>query len=144
MYFVFAGELDVVDASAREIVATFRKGSYLGENALIDGEEVRTFCVKSRGWSDVLALAVAEIDRYMSDFPRLAASVRITAKVRWARLEAAINAHKVLRRARNRASVPGRGVRIVTCMYTTQSCCFKALCKQVREYYRYLHLALVS
>ena len=104
---MFAGELDVVDATAREVVATFRKGSYLGENALVEGEELRTFCVMSRGWSDVLALAVADIERYMSDFPQLAASVRLTAKIRWARLEAAINAHKVLRRARYRANVPG-------------------------------------
>ena len=50
IFFIFAGELDLVDSEEREVVATFRRGSFVGENALIEGQQRRTFSAKSRGW----------------------------------------------------------------------------------------------
>ena len=118
--FVFAGEVDIVDWDAREVVATFRKGSFLGENSLIEGEEMWPFAVKSRAWSNILSLPVAAIENVTCDFPHLCASARITAKVRWSRLETAINAHKVLRRARQRSNVTGKKVLRVIARYAEQ------------------------
>ena len=120
LFFVFNGELDIVDPEAREVIATIRRGSFVGEDALLEGWERRTFSVKSRGWSDALALSVEALDYQMRDFPQMAASIRIAAKVRWGRLEAAINTHKVLRRGRQRGPVNGKKLLRVIARYGEQ------------------------
>lgn len=78
------------------------------------------FAVKSRAWSNILSLPVSAIENMTCDFPHLCASARITAKVRWSRLETAINTHKVLRRARQRSNITGKKVLRVIARYAEQ------------------------
>jgi CRP-like cAMP-binding protein len=131
IYIVYAGELDIVDAMEHESIATFRRGSYFGENALVEGSERRTFSVRSRGWSDVCCLKVSDIKCIVNDFPELAKSIAFTAKVRFARLEVAINSHKVLRRAKARsqgsANVSGKKLLVVIAMFAEQELGMKKL-----------------
>jgi len=81
VYFVINGEVDLVDPKTREIVATFRKGSFFGENCLVTGEEVRPFTVRARSWSDICSLSKMDLDICLIDFPDAASVIRITAQV---------------------------------------------------------------
>ena len=120
IFFVFNGEVDVVDPDAREVMVTFRKGGFFGENSLLKDEEQHPFAVKSRGWSEIVALDISDFDSNMADFPQLSSRIRATARVRWRRLEIAINAHKVLRRARQRSSVTGKKLLRIVVRYAEQ------------------------
>ena len=126
IFFVFSGELDIVDAHEREVIATIKKGSFVGEDSLLEDRERRTFSVRSRGWSDALSLSVESFEYQTRDFPVLTANVRITARVRYERLEAAINSHKVLRRARHRGPVNGKKLLRVIARYGDQELGAKA------------------
>jgi CRP-like cAMP-binding protein len=126
LFFVFSGELDIVDPNEREVIATIKKGSFIGEDALLEDQERRTFSVRSRGWSHTLSLSVESLDYHMRDSPVLASNVRITARVRFGRLETAINSHKVLRRARHRGPVNGKKLLRVIARYGEQELGAKA------------------
>ncbi len=129
IYVVYAGELDIVDVMEHESISTFRRGTYFGENALVEGSERRTFSVRSRGWSDVCCLKVSDIKCIVKDFPELAKCIACTAKVRFARLEVAINSHKVLRRAKARSQgfVSGKKLLTVIAMFAEQELGMKRL-----------------
>jgi CRP-like cAMP-binding protein len=102
VYVIVAGEVDLVDPDTREVFATFRKGNYFGENALLPDEERRPFAARARTWCDIFALRVKDMDIVLHDYATISSSVRLTARLRWARLIKAFEAHRVLMMARER------------------------------------------
>jgi CRP-like cAMP-binding protein len=101
-YIVVTGEVDLIDPETREVFATFRQGNYFGENALLPDEERRPFTVRARSWCDILAMRVKDLEVVLHDFPSILSSIRLTARLRWARLLKAYEAHRVLVLARQR------------------------------------------
>jgi CRP-like cAMP-binding protein len=102
VYIIVAGEVDLVDPDTREVFATLRKGNYFGENALLPDEERRPFAARARTWCDIFALRVKDLEMVLHDYPAIYSSVRLTARIRWARLIKAFEAHSVLMMARER------------------------------------------
>ena len=102
LLFLESGTLQLVDAETSSHFATFRPGSQLGDNCLLDGQEAHAFSAVSESWSVVHRLARADVEEALEDRPALLHSVRLAAQLRWTRLKQAVEAHRALRCARNR------------------------------------------
>ena len=70
------GQVRLVDPEAKELIGLFSQGSFIGENALLPGEERQIFTVRSHGWSDVCSLMVSDLEWHLQDFPQLLSSIR--------------------------------------------------------------------
>eukprot|EP00960_Hanusia_phi_P075676 768455-Hanusia_phi.AAC.5 len=98
IFFIVDGEIDIIEPETREIASTFRKGNYLGENCLLNGQERFPFSARARKWSDILKVSHEDLKTILFHFPNILSEMQMVAKIRWSR---------TLSRARSRGAVTG-------------------------------------
>jgi CRP-like cAMP-binding protein len=96
-----SGAFILIDAETSSHFATFRSGNFFGENCLLDGQETHVFSAVAESWCLIYRLGRRDFEDVLEDHAGHLQSIRLMAQLRWTRLKQAVEAHRILRCARN-------------------------------------------
>jgi hypothetical protein len=96
-----SGAFILIDAETSSHFATFRSGNFFGENCLLDGQETHVFSAVAESWCLIYRLRRRDFEDVLQDHTDHLQSIRLMAQLRWTRLKQAVEAHRILRCARN-------------------------------------------
>ena len=106
LFLIESGHVDLVDPTSGVCHAEVHEGNFLGENSLLlssggGGEDEDTslrhpLSARAGTWTVVHRISAAAVELALEESPEDLAWARIVAHLRWARLQQAVEAHRIL------------------------------------------------